>query len=103
MREYIVLSGNDIHDLTNGREVCLSLLDGKQVCLISEEIYKNNNSVSEEEWKKAISYLNNLIIEYASVGWPGQFGLHGVLVPLKKRYENGERTKELYNSIMECE
>ena len=27
MREYIVLSGNDIHDLTNGREVCLSLLD----------------------------------------------------------------------------
>ena len=64
---------------------------------------KNNNSVSEEEWKKAISYLNNLIIEYASIGGPGQFGLHGVFVPLKKRYENGERTKELYNSIMECE
>ena len=102
MREYIVLSDDDIHDLTNGKEVCL-LLDEKQVCLISEETYKNNNSISEEEWKKAISYLNNLIIEYASIGWPGQFGLHGVFVPLKKRYENGERTKELYNSIMECE
>ena len=59
--------------------------------------------VSEDQWDKAIEHLDSLIIMYATIGWPGQFGLHGVLVPLKKRYENGERTKELYDEIMECE
>jgi hypothetical protein len=59
--------------------------------------------VSDEEWDKAIEYLKMLIVEYASIGFAGRFGLDGVLIPLKKRYENGERSKALYDAIMECE
>ena len=44
-----------------------------------------------------------LIVEYASIGWAGSLGLNGVLVQLKKRYEDGERTQELYDAIMDCE
>ena len=58
--------------------------------------------VSDEEWDKALEYLNTLIVEYASIGWSGRFGLDGVLIPLKRRYENGERTRKLYDEIMEC-
>lgn len=60
------------------------------------------NIVTEEEWDKVLKYLDMLIVEYASIGWAGRFGLDGVLVPLKKRYEKGERSRELYNAIMEC-
>lgn len=62
-----------------------------------------NTPVTPEEWAKAIDYLNTLIIEYASIGMAGRFGLDGVLIPLRKRYESGERTRELYEAIMECE
>ena len=59
--------------------------------------------ITDEQWNQAIEHLNTYIIEYASIGWPGQFGLHGVLVPLKKRFEKGERTRELYDAIMAVE
>ena len=60
-------------------------------------------SLTEEDWNNAISYLDTLIVMYAQIGWPGQFGLQGVLVPLKNRYEKGERTEKLYDEIMACE
>lgn len=60
-------------------------------------------TITKEEWDKAIEYLNMLIVEYASIGWAGQFGLNGVLVPLKKRYDGGERTSALYDEIMQAE
>lgn len=59
--------------------------------------------ITEEQWAKALEHLNTFIIEYASIGWAGQFGLNGVLVPLKKRYEKGERTLELYEAMMQVE
>lgn len=55
------------------------------------------------DWERAINYLNELIAEYANIGFSGQFGLHLVLLPLKRRYDAGERTIELYNAIMQCE
>ena len=60
-------------------------------------------AITAEQWEKAIAHLNTYIVEYASIGWPGQFALHGVLVPLKKRFESGERTRELYDAIMKVE
>lgn len=57
----------------------------------------------ELDWEGAIKYLDSLIVEYALIGWAGRFGLDGVLVPLKKRFDSGERTKKLYDEIMECE
>jgi hypothetical protein len=59
--------------------------------------------LTDEEWGRAIKHLEFFIIEYASIGWPGQFALNGVLVPLRKRYESGERTRELYEAIMGLE
>ena len=58
-------------------------------------------SKDELNWEKAINYLNTLIDAYSSIGWCGLFGL-GTLTELKRRYENGERTEELYKEIMEC-
>jgi hypothetical protein len=59
--------------------------------------------ITEEQWGEAIEHLNTYIIEYANIGWAGQAGLYGVLVPLKKRFENGERTRKLYDEIMSVE
>ena len=64
---------------------------------------KAANDISEEEWQKAIQYLETMIVEYASIGMSGRFGLDAVLVPLRKRYEAGERTRKLYDEIMTVE
>ena len=60
-------------------------------------------TVTDEDWEQAIKYLDSLILLYSGIGPAGMFGLAGVLTPLKTRYENGERTLELYKEIMQCE
>lgn len=55
------------------------------------------------DWERAKTYLNSLIAEYAAIGWAGQFGLNIVLLPLKRRFDGGERTQALYDEIMQCE
>ena len=62
-----------------------------------------DNSITKEEWEEAEKHLNLFIAEYASIGFPGTFGLQGILVPLKKRFDSGERTRKLYEEIMEAE
>ena len=57
----------------------------------------------ELDWDGADNYLKTMIAEYVSLGWAGRFGLDGVLLPLKRRFDNGERTKKLYDEIMRCE
>ena len=59
--------------------------------------------LTDEDWDRAIKNLEQYIVEYASIGWPGQFALNGILVPLRKRYESGERTRELYEAIIGVE
>lgn len=59
--------------------------------------------MTPNDWDKAESYLNKTIAEYAAIGMPGRFALQLTLIPLKKRYDDGERTQELYDEIMECE
>jgi hypothetical protein len=89
--------------MMNGREIEHPLEDGTILYFMSEEHFKQQSSISEEEWREAIRYLDSLILLYAGIGWSGSFGLTSVLSPLKARYEKGERTKELYDSIMKCE
>jgi len=55
------------------------------------------------DWERAINYLNSLIDEYVAIGWAGSLGLYLTLLPLKRRYDDGERTETLYNEIMQCE
>ena len=59
--------------------------------------------ISDEKWQEAINRLHMYISEYAMIGWGGQFGLNGTLLPLKRRYDSGERTLELYNEMMAVE
>lgn len=58
---------------------------------------------AEMDWKQAENYLNMLIAEYTAIGWTGCFALWNTLVPLKQRLNAGERSKALYDEIMECE
>lgn len=68
-----------------------------------EDYYIENTYITDEQWEKAYTYLKEIIVRYSEIGWAGRFALDGVLLPLKKRYDNGERTTELYNDIMACE
>ena len=55
------------------------------------------------DWERAESWLNKLIAEYVALGWAGSFGLRLTLLPLKQRFDAGERTRDLYDTIMQCE
>lgn len=59
--------------------------------------------LTDEDWKEAEAHLNLYIAEYANIGWGGSFGLNGVLLPLKRRYDRGERTYDLYRAMMDVE
>ena len=103
-KKYILFTDDEFEDMMNGREIEHPLEDGTILYFMSEEHFKQQqSSISEEEWREAIKYLDSLILLYAGLGWSGSFGLTGVLSPLKARYEKGERTKALYDAIMECE
>ena len=62
---------------------------------------------SEEDgglsWSKAKKRLDQIRLEYTKVGVTGLPGLTMVINPLLVRYENGERTKELYNAMIKLE
>lgn len=68
-----------------------------------EDCYIKETIITDERWEKAYIYLKDCIVANTEIGWAGRFALDGVLLPLKKRYDNGERTVELYNDIMACE
>jgi len=55
------------------------------------------------DWKKAINYLEEVAKNYIEIGAAGQPALMITIFPLRTRYEKGERTEDLYNSIMELE
>lgn len=76
--------------------------DNSLVCLDNEDL-EECYEAADLDWDKAIDHLNMLIDMYGSIGASGIFGLTVVLLPLKRRYVDGERTQTLYDEIMECE
>ena len=54
------------------------------------------------DWDTAIHYLDRLIEEYRALGLYGAYGLYLTLLPLRRRYNSGERSLMLYCEIMEC-
>lgn len=102
-KDYIVLNKDDIMFLNDDEEVRCVTKSGETIHIVTENGYNSIvNAVSKEDWKKAIDYLNMLIAEYVCNGWAGGFYLNAVIIPLKKRYDQGERTKDLYDFIMSC-
>lgn len=79
------------------------LKEAERIVITEYKLEAYGSDIADDTWDKAIDYLNFLIAEYVMAGWAGQFGLQGVLLPLKKRYDIGERTKKLYDEIMQCE
>ena len=59
--------------------------------------------ICEINWQEAEKYLEELIWDYTMIGRAGTFALNLVLLPLKRRFDYGERTQELYEKIMACE
>lgn len=56
--------------------------------------------ISEYESLRAIGHLNTVIAKYTELGMEGKHMLYETVLPLKRRYNSGERTRELYNAIM---
>ena len=55
------------------------------------------------DWQKAYEHLQKVRREYVEIGAAGAPALTFTLNPLLIRYEKGERTEELYNSMMSTE
>ena len=53
------------------------------------------------EWEEAEDYLKSCEEGYASIGTAGTFALTCVIMPLRDRFNAGERSQELYDDIME--
>ena len=58
--------------------------------------------IPAEEWERAKEYLDS-VIELYREGPGGQMILTASLYPLRGRYHKGERTRELFDEIMELD
>ena len=56
--------------------------------------------ISETDAEFANAHLNMVIDEYLELGMDGKRVLYETVLPLKRRYDIGERTRELYDAIM---
>lgn len=56
------------------------------------------------DWENTKTHLDEVIEEYEHlvgvIGVNTIFALRIVLYPLKRRYDNGERTEQLYNEML---
>lgn len=79
------------------------LKEAERIVITEYRLEAYGSELTEDDWTKAYDHLNFIMSEYVMIGPSGALGLYGVLVPLKKRYDMGERSVGLYNEIMECE
>lgn len=54
------------------------------------------------DWEKAIQHLQTYKVLYAGIGPAGMFGIL-IMTELEQRYDDGERTQELYDEMMGIE
>ena len=55
------------------------------------------------DWEKAEKHLKEIRGMYTDIGGAGMLALSMTINPLLVRFEKGERTEELHNSIMALE
>lgn len=55
----------------------------------------------KRDWEAAENAIKDIISKYAPSGYMGK-AIYPVLMPLKERLENGERTADLFNAIVEA-
>lgn len=66
-----------------------------------EDSVKRVDTEPELDWDKAKAHLELYEKEYRAIGAAGRFDLAMTIMPLKDRLDKGERTKWLYDEIME--
>ena len=69
---------------------------------IVEEEEKSLETITQEEWDEAVKRTQELLKEYQNLGFIGSFG-QAHLLSLLNRYERGERTEDLYESMATAE
>jgi hypothetical protein len=57
----------------------------------------------EMNWETAENHLKEIRKAYVEIGAAGTFAIVAVLNPLLERFEEGERTEELHQEIMDLE
>jgi hypothetical protein len=67
-----------------------------------EYLYMADQLITSEQWKIAAQRLYKNIQRWEGTRsiFTKTYTLEFLLYPLKKRYENGERTEDLYHAIM---
>lgn len=58
--------------------------------------------ITMEQWKEAANHLNEMIKSYFEMESVARIRLEYILIPLRERFNSGERTEELYEQIMAC-
>lgn len=61
---------------------------------------KEEIETNELDWEKALNHLRDMRSDAQTLGWTGMFYVMGCN-ELQARYDNGERTEELYNAMTE--
>lgn len=64
---------------------------------------KAQQPLTEADWLYARSHLDMVMAEHTSIGTAGVAAVYIKLLPLKSRYDSGERTRELYDAITELQ
>ncbi len=59
-------------------------------------------AITKEDWGKAVDWVRELLEEYQDLGIAGLFG-SWILQSYIKRYESGERSEDLYESMSTAE
>jgi hypothetical protein len=57
--------------------------------------------MNQLDWNKAEEYLKTCESAYTEIGPAGGFALNFVVMPLRNRFNGGERTDSLYDEIMD--
>jgi len=52
------------------------------------------------DWGRARSMMHDKMMEYAAHGMMGHISIECRILPLKRRYDRGERSERLYDEIM---
>lgn len=110
----ITVTGRTIADDFGDTECYSRVLDADEVNYLTirgedaldfalDEVIRNLRPEIKMDWVAAEQHLQFVISLYQELGMPGVFGLVTVLRPLEERFLDGERTRELYDEIMELE
>lgn len=105
-KHYILFTDDEFADMMNGEEIEYPLESGKILYFMSEEEFKRKNrEPSESDWRDARTRLYTMFLgiclDYGTKKLTTNI-LDDLIIlhSLKTRYENGERSKELYDAIM---